>query len=122
MRKRARIDANQSSVVNALRAEGVSVLSLAPMGGGVPDLLCSRRNRTWLVEIKNGALVHSKQKLTPMEFEFHSSWQGELWLVNSVDQAMELLRSHRDADATFASFSRTLVRSIPRKVIACNKT
>lgn len=34
-----RVDANHSQIVKALRQCGVSVLSLAPVGHGCPDLL-----------------------------------------------------------------------------------
>jgi hypothetical protein len=39
MRLRAKVDANQKSIVAALRKVGCLVASLAQVGAGIPDLL-----------------------------------------------------------------------------------
>ena len=49
MRRAGKIDANQPEIVAALRDAGCSVLSLAQLGGGVPDLLIGRGNLMLLV-------------------------------------------------------------------------
>lgn len=52
MRRRAKVDANHAEIVEAFRRCGWLVMSLAPMGRGVPDLLVQRRGLTCLVEVK----------------------------------------------------------------------
>ena len=90
MRRAARTDDNHGAIVAALRKIGCSVLSLAPLGKGAPDALvttpCGRR--TFLVEIKDGAKPPSARKLTPDEAAFHASWLGELYVVESVEDAI----------------------------------
>lgn len=87
----SKVDANQPEIVAALRKAGWSVLSLAPMGKGVPDLAASKNRRTVLLECKDGAKPPSARKLTPDEQAFFASWQGECYVVESVDQAMRVL-------------------------------
>ena len=55
MRRAAKIDGNHTEIVKEFRGyPGVTVLSLAAIGKGVPDLLVAFRGVTWLVEIKMG--------------------------------------------------------------------
>lgn len=98
MRRRgSKIDANHSAVVRALRLAGASVQSLAELGNGCPDLLISwkhlGKSRTACLEVKDGSLPPSKKRLTPDEEIWHSRWQGELHVVETVEQALELLKS-----------------------------
>ena len=76
MRRAAKTDANQPAVVAALRKAGAVVHSLAAVGNGMPDLMVLFRGQTMLLEIKDGAKVKSKQKLTPDQIEFHRTWTG----------------------------------------------
>ena len=64
MRRAAKIDANQTEIVKALRQVGASVQSLASTGKGCPDLLVGFRGVNWLLEIKDGQKVKSARKLT----------------------------------------------------------
>lgn len=91
MRKAAKIDANQTEIVKALRQVGASVQSLASTGKGCPDLLVGFRGVNWLLEIKDGQKVKSARKLTPDQIEWHESWRGRVYIVESVDQAISLL-------------------------------
>ena len=90
MRRAAKVDANQAEIVCALRAIGCCVVSTAPLGNGVPDILVTTPcgKRTFLVEIKDGAKPPSARKLTPDEAAFHASWLGELYVVESVEDAI----------------------------------
>jgi Holliday junction resolvase len=88
MRRAARVDANQSSIVRDLRKAGVSVLDLSSVGQGAPDLACGFKGRTVLVEIKDGAKVPSARMLTPQQVRFHNNWQGEAVVVKSIDEAL----------------------------------
>ncbi|WEI20103.1 hypothetical protein PY247_10500 [Acinetobacter proteolyticus] len=58
---------------------------------GCPDLLVGFRGVNWLLEIKDGQKVKSARKLTPDQVEWHESWRGRVYIVESVDQAISLL-------------------------------
>ena len=83
MRRAAKIDANQAEIVAALERVGCTVLSLAPMGRGCPDLLVARGMRTVLLEVKM-----PKGRLTPDQVRFLSWWRGEWFIVDSIDAAL----------------------------------
>jgi hypothetical protein len=88
-RRAAKIDANQGEIVKALRAIGCSVVSLAPLGNGCPDLLVGIFRRNLLLEVKDGDKSESRRKLTPMEREFHETWKGKVETVHNVDEAIQ---------------------------------
>ncbi len=87
-RQAAKVDDNQHAIVDALRRSGVSVQSLAGVGKGCPDLLCSRAGKTYLLEVKDGAKRLSARKLTRDQCEWHSHWRGEVAVVTSVEEAL----------------------------------
>ncbi|PLC06385.1 hypothetical protein CY658_04950 [Variovorax sp. RO1] len=92
MRRAAKIDANQTQVVSALRAAGVSVQSLAAVGNGVPDLLCGFRGKLSLLEVKDGSKVPSARKLTPDQVDWHAIWADmPLFVVETPEQALKAL-------------------------------
>jgi len=91
MRLAAKIDANQKSVVTALRKAGVSVASLAPVGQGVPDLLCGLAGVNYLLEVKDGDKPKSAQKLTPDQVKWHEAWQGQVCVVDGPEQALKAI-------------------------------
>lgn len=94
MRRVARTDANQTEVVEALRAAGVSVLCLHQLGRGVPDLLVGTHRGNLLVELKDGSKPPSARKLTPDEARFFETWRGPRAVVASTAQAFEALEAH----------------------------
>jgi hypothetical protein len=65
MRRAAKVDANQTEIVQALRQIGAVVQSLAAVGNGCPDLLVGYRNRLFLLEFEGrqqtaiGAKAHA---------------------------------------------------------------
>ena len=91
MRKAATIDANQKQIVGALRQAGCSVQSLATVGKGCPDLIVGRDGRNFLIEVKDGAKVPSARKLSDDEKRWHEGWQGQVAIVEDVDQALQLI-------------------------------
>jgi Holliday junction resolvase len=93
MRRAAKVDDNQLEIVKALRDMGCSVESLAAVGKGVPDLLIGYRSSNYLIEVKDGAKVPSKQKLTDDQIEWHESWRGQKIVINSIDAAIEFIKS-----------------------------
>jgi hypothetical protein len=95
VRRYGKTDSNHSDIVAAFRKLGCSVLSLAPLGRGAPDLAVGYGGLTCLVEVKSGP----KAKLTPDQREFWDTWKGGVRLVNSLDAVMEtveLLKRWRD--------------------------
>ncbi len=90
MRRAANIDANQPAIVKGLRARGVSVSSLAAVGGGVPDLLCGFHGRNVLLEIKDPTALRGKaqaMRLTPDEQRWHDRWSGQVAIVTTLEGA-----------------------------------
>jgi Holliday junction resolvase len=66
-------DANQASIVSALRAVGASVVDLSAVGRGVPDLLVGFRGQTYLLEVKNKL---GRNRLTADQDVFLAWWHG----------------------------------------------
>ena len=95
MRKAAKTDANHSQVVNALRQIGASVQSLATTGKGCPDLLVGYHGINYLMEVKDGDKVLSKQKLTIDQEHWHSLWRGSVHIVKSVNEALKILQDKK---------------------------
>ena len=92
MRRAAHIDANQPEIVAALRAAGASVEpKLARVGEGCPDLLVGIRGVTTIFEIKDGTKPPSKKALTSAEVLWHSTWEGSVYIVESAEQALQIL-------------------------------
>lgn len=88
MRRKGRIDANQPEVVEHLRAHGMSVCILSPMGKGIPDLLVGCRGVNVLIELKDGSKRPSEQKLTTDEADWHRDWRGQICVANSREAAL----------------------------------
>ena len=95
MRKAAKIDDNQKAIVNVLRQMGASVQSLATTGKGCPDLLVGYQGINYLMEVKDGDKVLSKQKLTIDQEHWHSLWRGSVHIVKSVDEALKILQDKK---------------------------
>ena len=89
MRRAARVDRNHPEIVSALCAVGCSVLSLASLGGGIPDLLIFSPRRGYvLLEIKDGSRIPSQRRLTDDQRDFHATWTGPISVVTSVKEAL----------------------------------
>ena len=65
--------------------------SLAAVGDGCPDVLCGYHGRNVLLEVKDGRKAPSARKLTPAEQEFHASWRGEVHVVTTIDEALQII-------------------------------
>lgn len=88
-----KVDANQKAIVAAMRRMGATVLHLHTIGKGCPDIAVGYRKKNFLFEIKDGSNVPSKRKLTPDEIEFHESWRGQVTVIESVDDAINILNN-----------------------------
>jgi hypothetical protein len=97
VRRAARVDKNQGDIVAALRAIGCTVAITSAIGAGFPDLVVARNRRNWLIEVKDGDLCPSARELTPDQLQFHTTWAGQIDVVNSVEEAIALLaHPHKD--------------------------
>ena len=95
VRRRARIDSNQTEIVNALRTIGAEVTILSGVGHGVPDILVSYAGKWYVIEIKDGDKVPSAQKLTPDEVAWAEKQKAPVYVVNSVVRAIQVLQGNR---------------------------
>jgi len=84
MRYAARVDANQTQIVSALRGAGAFVCVI-----GLPvDLLVGYKGHTFLVEIKDG----SKKRLTKLQADFFENWSGStLARIDSPEAALRMI-------------------------------
>jgi hypothetical protein len=84
MRYAARVDANQTQIVSALRAAGAYVWII-----GLPvDLLVGYRGHTFLMECKDGA----KKRLTGLQADFFESWNGStVCRIDSPEAALRMI-------------------------------
>jgi hypothetical protein len=87
-----RIDDNQNLIVKQLRQLGYSVYITSMVGKGFPDLVIGRRNKNYLVELKDGSKPLSAQKLTPAEVDFINHWQGEVIVANDLDGILNQIK------------------------------
>lgn len=92
MRRAGRRDANEQDIIKAMREAGAYVKQINDEG--LFDLLVSHRGETLLIEVKDGAKPPSARRLTDAEAKFHNEWPGsDLYIVNSVEEAIALLRT-----------------------------
>ena len=87
MRRNAKVDANHPEIVAAFRKLGASVLSLANLGRGVPDLLIAWCGVTMLVEVKA-----PKGKETEDQLRFFEDWQGQIFIVRDTEGVLTVVR------------------------------
>lgn len=95
MRRAARVDSNQSKIVEELRMSGCKVQPLHTVGRGCPDLVVwsPYKCRVMLMEIKDGSKPPSARRLTKDELAWHEAWDdarraGALAVVESVEDAL----------------------------------
>lgn len=89
MRRAAKVDHTQAAIVDALRAAGCKVQSLAAVHDGVPDLMVFQPRYGWhgikLLEVKNpkGRGI----TLTPDQIKFHAEWP--VTVVTTPEEALK---------------------------------
>jgi hypothetical protein len=84
IRRAARIDANQTAVISALRAAGACVWII-----GLPvDLLVGYKGHSFLVEVKNGP----RKRLTALQQDFFNNWSGStLARIDGPEAALRMI-------------------------------
>ena len=92
MRRAARRDANHTEVGDFLRALGWSVLDLASLGNGCPDLAVGKPGVMAFIEIKDGSKPASQRKLTEKEQKVRDNWDGPyIVALSGEDAAAQLI-------------------------------
>lgn len=91
MRRAARVDANQTEIVAALRRLGASVAITSMVGSGFPDIVVGFRGQNYIIEIKDGNKPPSKRRLTKDEQRWHNLWRGTVYVVSSIDEALAVI-------------------------------
>lgn len=95
MKLRAKVDSNQPQIVSVFRKMGCSVAHTHQIGKGFPDIVISLKtksgSKTLAVEIKDGDKVKSARKLTYQETIFHEYWQDEIPIIETVEDAINLV-------------------------------
>lgn len=81
-----RTDANQTEIVAALRKIGATVQPIHEIGKGCPDILVGYAGRNYAIEIKSGT-----EGLTYLELCWHREWRGQVDIVNSAEDAIDLV-------------------------------
>lgn len=84
MRRAARIDNNQTVIIDALKRVGVSVEII----GKPVDLLLCCRGVTSLMEIKN---PDRSEEWTKEQVEFIARWPGKVHVARSPEDAVRLV-------------------------------
>ena len=86
MKHDSKRDANELNIVRGLEAFGCSVERLSQ--GGVPDLLVGYKKTVCLIEVK----MPSK-KLNAVQVAWHSNWRGQVAVVTTLEQAIDVVMS-----------------------------
>ena len=90
-RHAARVDANQTEIVAALRGAGATVTPTHTAGVGFPDLCVGYKGATYLVEVKDGSKPPSARKLTPHQVAWHRDWRGHVAVVTDITEALAVI-------------------------------
>jgi len=94
-----RVDDNQSDIVRQIRVIGgnrVTVYVTSSVGKGFPDIVvgCKHKDgtrRNYLFEIKDGNKQPSARRLTPDEKMFFDAWAGQVSVIYTADEALEIM-------------------------------
>lgn len=98
MRRFAKIDANHKAVTAAFRALGCSVVSLASVGKGCPDIAVGVAGRNLLVEIKSSSKISHRvgaKILTPDQIAFKENWRGSIIYVDDEKDVPMIVNAMR---------------------------
>ena len=88
-RRAAKIDVNQPALVEQIRDLGYTVQHLHTLGKGCPDIMVGGKGMNYLFEIKN---PEYDGKLTADEQEWHDMWKGQVDIVETIEDVLEVVR------------------------------
>lgn len=83
-RTAAKRDVNEAEIVLALQYAGATVVRLSQKG--VPDLLVGFEGVNYLMEVKT-----RKGSPTPDQVTFFETWEGNVHLVRSIEDALRII-------------------------------
>lgn len=92
------MDGNQAEIVKAARSLGCSVAITSTIGGGFPDLVIGiyvGRRINLLVEVKDPTKPKADRVLTKDQVEFHEAWRGQVNVVETVQDLVDLIKESR---------------------------
>ena len=89
-RRAAKVDVNQPAIVADIRALGWTVQHLHSLGQGCPDILVGAEGTNYLFEIKNPEYYDGK--LPDDEKEWHDMWRGQVDVVETIEDILEVVR------------------------------
>ena len=69
----------------------LSVYSTHMVGKGFPDIVVGYKGKNYLFEIKDGDKPKSATKLTESERKFHNGWNGQIDVVYSFNDILNVL-------------------------------
>ncbi len=92
VRRAAKIDQNQTEIIEGLRAIGATVEVLSAVGRGCPDILVGWRGQNTLLELKNDKKPPSQRRLTEDQVIWHATWRGQVAVVKTLIEAIEALK------------------------------
>ena len=90
----AKKDRNHQQVVKLFKALGWSVLDVAQLKKCC-DLFVSKNKITVAIEVKDGTLAPSRQRLTDGEQLFADNWKGEYRIVRRDEDVINLDREFK---------------------------
>jgi hypothetical protein len=90
MRRAARTDSNHQEIIDGLRQIGVTVFDTSMIPKFV-DSVAGWRGENYMFEFKDGDKPPSKRKLTAAQQELHESWRGTIYIIESLQDALEVL-------------------------------
>lgn len=87
-----KVDLNQKAIVSELEKLGCSVVSLASVGKGCPDIAVAMIGKTFLIEIKNSDRYW---KMEPLQIKFLIAWKADVPIIESVEDARAFVTAVR---------------------------
>lgn len=90
-----RVDANQSSIVEALRKiPGVSAQSTHMVGDGFTDIIVGYKKINYIFELKNPKRPPCRRKLREKQKQFHAEWKGQVDTVMTLYDIIEIIKKN----------------------------
>jgi hypothetical protein len=87
-----KVDGNQKRLVEQIRQiPGVTVAHTHMIGKGFPDLVLGVKGMNFLLEVKDPSQPKSKRKLTPDEQAWHDEWAGQVVVVETFDDVVQII-------------------------------
>ena len=85
MRYAARVDRNQSAIIDALEKVGATVETIRSVHGGCPDLVVGFQGRNYLIEVK----VPIEGRLSEIQKVWRDDWSGgKPFVIKSVEDVI----------------------------------